>query len=146
MNEETIEMWFQLYGHDVFNYLVYYTYSRDVEDLVRKTFIKAWFNLRKRRIEDPKAWLLSIARNTAIDAIRKRKRPIEQTVSANNMLSSLESDFSVEAIVQFNEEKRRILSALFTLKPSYRDVVILRAFQDLSIADTASVLGWPESK
>lgn len=73
-HEEAIETWFQLYANDVFNYLVYYTYSQDVEDLLQETFIKAWTHLGKQKtIADPKAWLLSIARNTAIDAIRKKK-------------------------------------------------------------------------
>ncbi len=146
MNGETIETWFELYANDVFNYLVYYTYSHDVEDLVQETFIKAWTHLGKQnKIVDPKAWLLSIARNTAIDAMRKMKRPIENTIG-DDLLRSLESDFSVEERVELNEEKRQIISALLALKQSYREVVILRSLEDFSIRTTAQILGWSESK
>ncbi|KPV43008.1 RNA polymerase sigma factor [Alicyclobacillus ferrooxydans] len=147
MHENTIETWFDSYGQDVFNYLVYYTSSIDVEDLVQETFTKAWIKLRNYgEIENPKAWLFSIARNTATDAIRKKKRPIENTVRNNDLLNSLESHLSVEDKVQSNEEKRRLSAALFALKQSYREVLILRGIEDLSVSTTAQILGWSESK
>ncbi|WP_301109959.1 sigma factor, partial [Sporosarcina sp.] len=39
--KEIISNWFYLYSQDVFNFLVYYSGTRDVEDLVQEVFIKA---------------------------------------------------------------------------------------------------------
>lgn len=36
--------------------------------------------------------------------------------------------------------------ALLTLKPDYRNVVILRGLKEFSIKETAEVLNWKESK
>lgn len=147
MHEDIIETWFDSYAQEVFNYLVYYTSAIDVEDLVQETFTKAWIRLRNYgEIENPKAWLFSIARNTARDAMRKRKRPIENTLNSDELLNSLVSPLDVENKVQFNDEKRRLTNALFALKQSYREVLILRAIEDLSVSSTAQILGWSESK
>ena len=37
-----IEQWFNEYEKDITKYLVYYTGSKDVEDLVQETFLKAY--------------------------------------------------------------------------------------------------------
>ncbi|WP_254660760.1 sigma factor [Bacillus sp. FJAT-27225] len=39
---QQIEQWFYQYEKDIFNYLVYYTGTRDVEDLVQDTFLRAF--------------------------------------------------------------------------------------------------------
>lgn len=40
-DQQTISDWFYLYSQDIYNFLVYYTGTRDVEDLVQDVFIKA---------------------------------------------------------------------------------------------------------
>lgn len=41
MANDTIEDWFHLYERDITSFLVYYTGSMDVEDLVQETFLIA---------------------------------------------------------------------------------------------------------
>ncbi|CAH2717571.1 hypothetical protein BACCIP111895_04785 [Neobacillus rhizosphaerae] len=71
--DHQIEKWFIQYEKDVTNYLVYYTGSSDVEDLVQETFLRAFRAFsRFKNDSSPKTWLISIARNTAIDYYRKK--------------------------------------------------------------------------
>lgn len=68
-----IESWFLQYEKAVTNFLIYYMGHRDVEDLVQDTFIRALNSLDQYKGEaSPKTWLLRIARNTAIDSLRKK--------------------------------------------------------------------------
>lgn len=49
------------------------TTTYDAEDITQETFVKVWRNISKyRRGENFRAWLFKIARNTAIDNLRKR--------------------------------------------------------------------------
>src|ERR1700733_4129603 len=44
------------------------------QDVTQETFIKAWKNLKRYDVKQSFAtWILSIARNTAIDWLRKKK-------------------------------------------------------------------------
>src|SRR3954466_2885024 len=70
---EQVEIWFYKYEKDITNYLVYYTGSRDVEDMVQETFLRAFKGFNHfRHNSNPKTWLISIARNTAADSFRKK--------------------------------------------------------------------------
>ncbi|MGD6774653.1 RNA polymerase sigma factor [Sutcliffiella horikoshii] len=74
-NEIEITDWFQEYHNDIYNFLIYYTGSMDVEDFVQETFLKAVRNIHKFKGEsNPRTWLISIARNVAIDESRKRRK------------------------------------------------------------------------
>lgn len=79
-DQQTISDWFYLYNQDIYNFLVYYTGTRDVEDLVQDVFIKAGKGLATYRNQSsPKTWLMSIARNIAIDHARKRQTKVSLT-------------------------------------------------------------------
>ena len=74
LERKLIEEWFELYERDITSFLVYYTGSMDVEDLVQETFLRA-FNKISRFNEKahPKTWLISIARNMVIDQYRRNR-------------------------------------------------------------------------
>lgn len=64
----------------IFRYVLVARGPSDVEDLVAETFQKAYVAWHGDRhpIASPRAWLLSIARRTVIDAARRdRRRPIQ---------------------------------------------------------------------
>ncbi|WP_430787096.1 RNA polymerase sigma factor [Virgibacillus flavescens] len=74
-DNKKIALWFKQYHDDILNFLVYYTGKVDVDDLVQEVFIKAVRNVNTfKGNSEPKTWLISIARNVAIDEMRKRKR------------------------------------------------------------------------
>ncbi|WP_456273533.1 RNA polymerase sigma factor [Bacillus sp. AK031] len=142
-----ISEWFRQYSHDVFDFLVYYTGSLDVEDLVQEVFIKAFKGLKSYKGQSkPKTWLFSIARNVAIDEARKRKKKFWQaTVPFDERLGPNDGE-TPEKILHQNEEKQELYRSIRKLKSSYRDVVLLRGIQNLSVAETAEVLNWKEGK
>lgn len=143
--QESIKRLFELYCDDVFRYLVYYTGSRDVEDLVQEVFIKALkaYDTFAGR-SHPKTWLLTIARNTAIDHARKNRR---WSWLPESWLANVQTNEQTpEEILAQNEEKQLLYAALARLKPSYREVLILRGIKELSAAQTAEILDWSENK
>lgn len=59
----------------VYSYVLRFVGDEVAEDIVQETFIKAWNNIKKYNAGSSKfkTWLLRIARNTAIDFLRKKK-------------------------------------------------------------------------
>lgn len=141
-----IENWFLQYEKDITNYLVYYTGSRDVEDLVQETFLRAFRAFERfKHNSSPKTWLISIARNTAIDYYRKKsvwqklKERLDQEHQQNH---ELQSD---ERLLR-KMEYAHLYGAINQLKATYRDVVLLKGIAELSSQEAGQVLGWSENK
>lgn len=124
---------------DVFGYLLYLTKNRAVaEDLTSETFEAA---LRKWRRFDPgrgtpRAWLLAIARTTALDWFRAdaRRRRREERAEAASPRTEIENPFG-EGLSPALEEGLRSLSA------GEREVVALRVVLEFDGDQVGRVLG-----
>ena len=134
--------------HRLVRYLVYLTGRREhAEDLAQETWIRvlqrgSQYNGRQRF--DP--WLFAIARNLAIDDIRKKLKAV-QTASLPNdgdamllLPSSGPSPFEAAAR---SEDAMRLAGRLQILPPLYREALLLRFQEELSLAEIAQVVGAP---
>src|SRR5918993_1717001 len=74
--------WEQVYAEQLPRVLNFFRYrlgrTADVEDLTARTFEKAWRSRHRYRrdLAGFSTWLLTIARNVAIDHLRARQRPL----------------------------------------------------------------------
>ena len=136
------------FQHRLVRYLLYLTGRRDyAEDLAQETWVRVLqrggqYNGRQRF--DP--WLFAIARNLAIDYLRKKQKTV-QTVSLPKdrdamplLPSSGPSPFEAAAR---SEDAIRLAGQLQILSPLYREALLLRFQEDLSLAEMAQVLGAP---
>jgi RNA polymerase sigma-70 factor (ECF subfamily) len=132
---------------DVYHFSLYLTNSKqDAEDVAQETFVKALSNFHQLKDHrKKKSWILSIARNTAVDLIRRQRRirylP-KLLVQENHLIRQAPSNVSIIA----EENWVELQTALLKLKPYYRSVVILRALNELSVKETAEVLKCSEGK
>ncbi|MCM3767098.1 RNA polymerase sigma factor [Neobacillus niacini] len=141
-----IESWFIQYEKDVTNYLIYYTGSTDVEDLVQETFLRAFRAFERFKHESsPRTWLISIARNTAIDLYRK-KSVWQKLKERLDRESSTNLEPQTEEKLLKKIEYATLYDAINELKPNYRDVILLRGISELSPQEAGQVLGWSENK
>ncbi|MBU8879840.1 RNA polymerase sigma factor [Bacillus sp. FJAT-29790] len=141
-----VEKWFYEYERDITNYLVYFTGTRDVEDLVQDTFLRALQSFRSfRHDSNPKTWLISIARNSAIDSYRKRN--VWQSLKDKLSRHTHEKDsvLTEDSLIK-KAEFAQLYEAINQLKTSYRDVVLLRGIAELSSEEAGQVLGWTANK
>lgn len=124
---------------DVFGYLLYLTKNRALaEDLTSDTFEAA---LRKWRRFDPdrgtpRAWLLAIARTTALDRLRAdaRRRRREERAEAAFPHGHADDPFAEGLSPELE-------AGLRTLSTGEREVVALRVVLDLDGEQAARVLG-----
>ncbi|QED46627.1 RNA polymerase sigma factor [Cytobacillus dafuensis] len=146
MFNSKISEWFYEYSNDIYQFLIYYLGTSDVEDLVQEVFIRAIKSVDHfEGKSSPKTWLFSIARHVAIDEIRKRKRRKMKDIL---MMRPHEDEAlnNPEKVFNMNETNQELHRVIQTLKSNYRDVIILRGIKELSISETANVLNWSEEK
>jgi len=143
--EQIIEDLFRKYNSYIYHFLVYYTQSTDVEDLVQECFLKALKGIQQFEGKaDPKTWLVSIARRIAIDHHRRKQK---QPHLPDNILQLIPSNqLHLEEYVIRKEEIQQIYKAINEMNKKDREVLILRGIMDLSVSETAEVLGWTKHK
>jgi RNA polymerase sigma-70 factor (ECF subfamily) len=123
---------------DVYGYLLYLTKNWAVaEDLTSETFevaLKKWRRFDPRR-GTPRAWLLAIARSTALDWFRSDSRRRKREERAEAAERRDESGSFGEGLSAELQEALQALSA------GEREVIALRIVLDLDGEETARLLG-----
>src|SRR5215468_7389659 len=125
----------------------------DAEEVAQEAVLKAFSNISKFRGESKfSTWLIQITINEARLKLRKDRRHLYESVDEPK--SDEEGDFIPKDFADWREipsealqrtELRNALKrALDSLPPKFREVLILRDVQHLSIQETAQVLGISE--
>ena len=108
-------------------------------ELTQETFIKAWQALPQWQ---PRAqfrtWVLRIASNSAMDALRRRK--IVEIVPLLDDYDAPAQGPGPEAQLQSLQRLRSLESALAALPAEQREAILLREIEGLSYAEIAAVL------
>ncbi|WP_449536420.1 RNA polymerase sigma factor [Ferdinandcohnia sp. Marseille-Q9671] len=142
---QLLNEWYVKYSDGIYRYVLMMTAEQELaKDVTQETFIKAYKYLGSFRGEaSEKNWLYRIAHNTTIDEIRKRK-PLRFMVNTYTSLAT--NDYLPEKVIQVGEREEQLYRSLQRLKRSYREVIILRKIEELSIQETADILSWTEAK
>jgi RNA polymerase sigma-70 factor (ECF subfamily) len=137
------------YQYRLVRYLIYLLGRRDeVDDLVQETWLRV---LERGSSYDGRSrfepWLFTIARNLAIDHMRKGRifsldsnTDEEQDTALPTPASNAPSPFTLAART---EDAERLAGSLETLQPIYREALVLRFQEELSLQEISGVVGAP---
>jgi RNA polymerase sigma-70 factor (ECF subfamily) len=127
--------------------------TAEAEDVVQEVFIKVWRQIgRFKPGTGLRPWLFRIARNTAIDHLRKKKAiPLSMfedndgfgklTAGNEAVFMDTTSDVLEESIAR--EEKATLSAAVGQLPLQYREVLVLRAEENLTFEEIGTTIGKP---
>ncbi len=130
---------FELYANDLYRYVRLTLGGHEAMDVVQEVFLRAfrsWDTFRHDANE--KTWLFTIARNYIFDLLRKKR-------TETNFLQNYDPPFAKDETATV-ETFIVLEQALTHLKKTYRHVFVLRHVENLTVQETAQVLGWSESK
>jgi len=146
-DEDAFNLLFARYRVAITSYLYRLVGKRsEAESLAQEAFLRV---LQKAdRYLYPKrfsTWFYTIARNLATDFLKKKRAlvPDDFQSLAESMLGPAQAEADQEA--SDHEELAQLLQALQELPVTYREVVVLRALQELSYREIAAIVGCPES-
>lgn len=120
-------------------------------DLADEAMQETWLRLERMTaasgtISNPQAYLLMIARNIAIDLIRKEKRHSDRvTLEDINLDEMIDDAPSVEAVVLARDEMRQLVRALMKLSDKARRVLLMSRCLEMTHREIAAALGISES-
>jgi len=126
----------------------------EAEDAVQEAYLLAYRSMGKFRGDSSlSTWLVRIVVNEALARMRKNTRSAKVIRLDAEVESSAEGEFNMEdtAVEQpedgaFRAEIRRLLERNIDELPSaFRTVFVLRALEEMSVEETAVVLGVPEA-
>lgn len=111
-------------------------------DAANQTFLKAYRSIASYDPSRPmKHWLLRIAVNEAITIGRARTRERARSAPESEAALVPAATPTPEATVVEREARDGIRAAVAALPDRYREVVVLRYFNELSVDEVAAVLG-----
>jgi RNA polymerase sigma-70 factor (ECF subfamily) len=136
------------YVNALYGYAMVLTRNRaQAEDLVQETYLRAleaaW---RLRENSNIKGWLLTILRNLWFNQLRKRRNAptiVEMDGDDHTADSLVGNARNAHEIFVSNEDSDIVRSAIDDLPAEFREIILLREFEELSYQEIADVLGCP---
>lgn len=149
-DEESLEILIKSYLRPICNFIYrYINNGQEAEDITQEVFVKVWRNLKKfDQSKSFKTWIFSIAKNTSIDWLKKKK-----TIPFSSFKNEEGEDLFVKTLADPaplpNEifERVNIADALNIainqLSPKYRMVLLLRYNDHFNFREIAETLNEP---
>lgn len=134
------------YQHKLMRYIFRIGGKDASEDLLQEVFINAYQNLPGfDRSLSFSSWIYRIAHNVVISHFRKRKVRPEGNLHGDSeeVLAKLYGDEDVATEVDGKINAAELQVALTKLKPIYRDILVLRYFEELEYQEISDVLRIP---
>lgn len=120
--------------------------AADAEDLVQESLVRAFRAIDRFDGRYPRAWLLTIVRNTNSN-MQRRRRPV--VVDDWELIHAARPAFGASAVPAAEESYVReeldgpLRDAVAALDPKFRSALVLVDVHDLSYAEAAAVLDVP---
>lgn len=135
---------YDLYIDQIFRFVFFKLGNKEeAEDVTSMVFLKCWNYIYEGNLENHdtlKSLLYKIARNTIIDHYRRNQDKETVSLEAAEEISDDQQNVHEQTITNIDFQSL-VKEKLPLLKDEYRDVIILRFINELSVSEIAKVLG-----
>lgn len=143
-NKSAFEKLYERYKQKIFNFILNMLNDQaKAEDLTQEVFLKVYKNAEKFS-EDAKfsTWIYTIAKNTTIDYIRKKKDVlVGQSEDGSEWLENqIDEEQNIEMQVILKSDIEILQKCIEKLVINQREALCLRVFSDFSYEEIAKVL------
>jgi len=149
-DEKSLEILIQRYLKPIYSFVYRHVGdAQEAEDIAQQVFVKVWKNLEKfdqQKIFKP--WIFTIAKNTSIDFLKKKKEiPFSKFESAAgiNILTETLADPAAlpDKLFERKDIAQMLYSAMENLSVQYRMVLFLRYNDHFTFREIAEALEEP---
>lgn len=121
--------------------------NAEASDLVQETYIRAFRAMDTlRETGTVKSWLFTILRNIWLNQLRQRRTaPKTVELDADPRLADIAVETSPDALALYvsKMERERVRAAIQLLPLEFREIIILREYEELSYQEIAGLLNCP---
>lgn len=143
-DEHAFAALYDRYIDQIYGYVRRRVGNREIaEDLTGDVFLRAWrrFDRFEWQGVDLGAWLTTIARNRVNDHFKSARFRLERSTDQVGDRDAGPRTDHPERVAEARELARSLAEALDQLKGEHREVIELRFVHDMSVTETAAVLG-----
>ena len=145
-NKEAFLAVYDRYAEDIYRFVYFKVSSpEEAKDITSAVFLKAWNSLRENEIGEAKslaAYLYKIARNCIIDHYRQQKPTSSIERETGESLPEIEDKSqNLARQTEINSDMAIVYAKLEELKGEYKEVIILKYINELSLSEIASITG-----
>ena len=113
----------------------------DAADATQRVLVKLWQHGPEIPPASRRAWTARVARNAALDLLRRRAaRP---AAAGDAVIALADGDDAPDALAESSELRRHLDAAVASLDEPYRSIVVLREVEGLAYAEIADALDLP---
>ena len=147
-NQMAFNFLLERFWNDVFGFMIKRTQNEnDAEDITIETFFKAFdkINSFDQKFKF-KTWLITIAKNTHLDRLRKQKNALtnQTTEEDENRVYWIQDDApSAEDKLITEQNLEELLKDIKKLKPHHQEIIQLRYFQEHSYQEISKIIDVP---
>jgi RNA polymerase sigma-70 factor (ECF subfamily) len=115
--------------------------QHDAEDVVQEAYLRAFRFRESFHGADPRAWLLTIVRNTCFTWLRQNRKPAFDL--DENMPDLNSASTNPETLLLANIDSERLRKAVEELPIEFREAVVLRDLEGFSYKEISSITSVP---
>lgn len=147
-DEKSLELLIGRYVKFIYSFVYRYVgNAQEADDITQEVFVKVWRNLKKfDQQKSFKTWIFSIAKNTAIDFLKKKKAipfsEFENEEGENTLTETLADPSPLpQELLEKTDMSKRLSTAMGKISPKYRMVLFLRYNDHFNFREIAESLG-----
>jgi len=148
MNLDEVEKWFlavyDSHADKIFRHIYYKIGDRErAKEILQDTFMKAWqYIANGNEVENLKAFLRRTADNLIVDEYRKKKElHLDDLIEAGVQFAGGEKVEDVKNKI----DAKIVVRMLDYLRPKYREVIVMRFLNDMTLVEIARLIGESEN-
>ena len=143
-DKQAMQILFARHNVRIFRFLVRFVGDTSAaEDLVSEVFLDVWRHAgRFRGRAQVTTWLLALARNKALSALRRRST---EELDDKTVAAIEDPQDNPEVTIQNRQTSEILLNCLTQLSPPHREVIDLVYYHEKSIDEVADITGVPQN-
>jgi len=131
--------------NDIYRFIYFKIGKKDeASDLSSLVFLKTWEHIQKNKISDHqtlRALVYKIARNVVVDYYRNRRPESLSLDDENNRIEVVDEEYDLEMEIGVKGEYEKLMVKVMELKNEYREILIMRFVNDLSLDEISNITG-----